>query len=275
MSKKGIIILPQISANDIDETNLRPGQVTIFGDSGKSGNISMKRKDGTVEDLTEKGGGTGSNTGGTSNPVTSEFDSRKLSKFSIQDKSYFANNTTGDNVLAMNNGITEEPLDGSYIEVKVNGVDYTVGDASKSTDCYFSADGGTTAKSFNSSHINGKVNAGDRLYWNGNNAGFNLVSTWKISLNYLRSDYDQLVYNLSLLQGQLDDLSDAVVKLQAIQSKVQADYDNAVAAGDTKLASKLQNELNEFSSKITATNDEIDTVQAEIDNLETEINTIP
>jgi len=54
---RGRIILPAVDPNDIDIEDLKPGQVALFGDSTKNGNLTMKRKDGTTEDLAEKGEG--------------------------------------------------------------------------------------------------------------------------------------------------------------------------------------------------------------------------
>lgn len=57
MSKSGKIILPATSPDSIDVSKLKPGQVVLFGDSTKEGSISMKRKDGRIDDLAELGSG--------------------------------------------------------------------------------------------------------------------------------------------------------------------------------------------------------------------------
>jgi hypothetical protein len=53
-----------------------------------------------------------------------------------------------------------------------------VGNAIKTDDCYFSADGGTTARSYDN------LSAGDTLFWNGIIAGFDLEPSDLISFQY-------------------------------------------------------------------------------------------
>jgi hypothetical protein len=103
----------------------------------------------------------------------------------IDDKSWVALGTLADGDLTSNNTLTNTPQDESYVEAKVNGIEYEVGNAVKTTPCYFSNDGGVTARSFSSTHANGQIQAGDKLYWNGTIAGFELVGNWRISLNYM------------------------------------------------------------------------------------------
>ena len=43
----------------------------------------------------------------------------------------------------------------------------------------------TLARGFISTDPNGQVQAGDSLYWNGSIAGFELVSSQRVSLNYI------------------------------------------------------------------------------------------
>jgi hypothetical protein len=74
--------------------------------------------------------------------------------------------------------ISGTPANDGYVGVSVNGVWYNVGDGSKSLDCYFSADSGSTAKSISS------ITVGDVLYWNGVISGFNLDTDDRISLHY-------------------------------------------------------------------------------------------
>jgi hypothetical protein len=105
---------------------------------------------------------------------------------SFNDKNWAANTTTTDGELASYNTVTDIPLDESYIEVKVNGVEYEVGNGVKTKVCYFSGDNGATARGFSSSHPNGKVQIGDKLFWNGSIAGVYLAAGWRISLNYLK-----------------------------------------------------------------------------------------
>ena len=67
-SKKGKIILPATDPSTIDLDKLKPGQVVLFGDSTKEGSISMKRKDGRINDLAELGSGDSSSSESVSYP---------------------------------------------------------------------------------------------------------------------------------------------------------------------------------------------------------------
>src|SRR5262245_56989745 len=87
--------------------------------------------------------------------------------------------TTNDFDEACATGISSNPqssnnTDGVYVGVRVNGIDYVVGDGVKTKDCYFSGNAGTTARSF------GSIVSGDKLYWVGSVAGFQLATTDKI-----------------------------------------------------------------------------------------------
>ena len=124
------------------------------------------------------------------------FDIRKVPTLSLLDKNIPARNTVGDSQIASNYQISEVPVNNSYIDVKVNGISYEVGNGNKLRPFYFSSDGGSTAKSFNSNGANGKITKGDSLYWNGTIAGFDLKSTWSISIHYLRNYYDQIEFEV-------------------------------------------------------------------------------
>lgn len=65
-----------------------------------------------------------------------------------------------------------------YCGVSINGVAANVGDGVKTKDCYFSGDGGVTAR------FQGAMQAGDVLYWNGVIAGFNLSPLMRIDFFY-------------------------------------------------------------------------------------------
>jgi len=87
--------------------------------------------------------------------------------------------TTVDGALATANTLTSRGRAGSYIQVMVNGIQVTVGDGVKTKDCYFSGDGGTTARAIVD------IVAGDSCYWMGSVAGYQLATTdtmdWNIS----------------------------------------------------------------------------------------------
>lgn len=76
------------------------------------------------------------------------------------------------------------PNDYSRVSIFVNGQLQYLGNGvtASTTDCYFSADGGTTAKTITN------LVAGDQLYWNGgvNNAGFRLTTTDRVDIVYER-----------------------------------------------------------------------------------------
>jgi hypothetical protein len=74
--------------------------------------------------------------------------------------------------------LSSKPIGFGYVSVRVNGIAYTLGDGAKTSDCYFSDDGGTTAKVLTS------IEVGDELYWNGSIAGFELGGNDRIDLVY-------------------------------------------------------------------------------------------
>lgn len=89
--------------------------------------------------------------------------------------------TTVDGDLASAVPVSQTPLAPTYVAVFVNGAGARVADGPAQQtirDCYFSADGGATARAF------GAVSVGDRLYWNGSVAGYELGSTDRLSFLY-------------------------------------------------------------------------------------------
>jgi len=100
-----------------------------------------------------------------------------------------AETTVADEDIATLSTLSNTPINGCYVEVKVNGIEYEVGDGVKTKSCYFSGNGGTDARGFLSTHPNGQVQSGDELYWNGSISGFELiggvVGADRISLNYI------------------------------------------------------------------------------------------
>ena len=65
-----------------------------------------------------------------------------------------------------------------WVGVSINGVWESVGDGVKTTACYFSADGGATARAM------AAIETGDELFWNALVAGYGLVTTDDVSLCY-------------------------------------------------------------------------------------------
>ena len=75
--------------------------------------------------------------------------------------------------------LSQTPSQYSRIQVYVNGHLQSLGDGVVTgVDCYFSSDGGTTAKNINS------CVSGDTLYWNGGYALFDLDNTDDIYIVY-------------------------------------------------------------------------------------------
>ena len=80
--------------------------------------------------------------------------------------------------------ITYTPFSDSSVIVKVNGLQVNLGDGAKDQACYFSADGGTTAKT------SAGIAAGDTLYWMGSIADYELETDDEIDLVYAASSND-------------------------------------------------------------------------------------
>ena len=87
-----------------------------------------------------------------------------------------ASTTTADGQIATNVTLAKTPI--GVIMVDVNGVHASIGNGVKTSECYFSSDGGTTARNLSS------IVAGDSLYWNGSVAQYQLASTDVINFKY-------------------------------------------------------------------------------------------
>ena len=79
--------------------------------------------------------------------------------------------------LSTNSTVTDVPI--SRIRVMLNALEVEVGNGITLSDCFFSDDGGSTAKTWTT------VAQGDNLYWNGNNAPYQLESTDSMDFIYL------------------------------------------------------------------------------------------
>lgn len=94
-------------------------------------------------------------------------------------KDMAASVTTVDGNLATATALTNTPASNAWPLVFVDGVSYKIGNGTKiGVVCFFSADGGTTAKAA------GNLSAGDFLYWNGSVAGFQLDGGDRIDFAY-------------------------------------------------------------------------------------------
>lgn len=104
----------------------------------------------------------------------------------VADKNQVPLDTSGDQSTT-GITITSTPNTTAYVEVLLNGVQVSVQTSSgvpdpANFDCYFSADGGTTAKTMGGG---GTIAAGDTLYWNNTSSGFDLeAATDLIDFNY-------------------------------------------------------------------------------------------
>lgn len=86
--------------------------------------------------------------------------------------------TSGNYQLASNTGIGNSPVADSYVCVFINGSFVKLGDGVRTKACYFSADGGITARDLSS------IVAGDKLYWNGEIAEYDLATDDSIEIYY-------------------------------------------------------------------------------------------
>jgi phage-related tail fiber protein len=74
--------------------------------------------------------------------------------------------------------ISKTPALNSAVMVDVNGLECVLGDGVKTGECFFSSDLGVTAKTL------ANIVYGDKLYWVGSVAGYQLATTDKISIIY-------------------------------------------------------------------------------------------
>jgi hypothetical protein len=98
------------------------------------------------------------------------------------DKNLTSNATSG-NGSSTGIQISFTPFADSDVTIKVNGVEVNLGN-NKLSDCYFSADGGVTAKPI------ADIEAGDELFWNGLIAQFELDSLDDIDVVYQANRID-------------------------------------------------------------------------------------
>lgn len=86
--------------------------------------------------------------------------------YSFNNEDMVALSGTSGIYLATNTTITDVPF--TRVRVTINGLKVTVGDGVKTTDCFFSDDSGSTAKTYSN------VAQLDELYWNGDVADYQL-----------------------------------------------------------------------------------------------------
>lgn len=101
---------------------------------------------------------------------------------SYSDKSYILPSKTFGDGSPSGMTISNTPLENSYVGLFINGQEFEVGYGSTvSAPCYFSNDGGTTARTSNTPT---NIQLGDELYWNKSISGTDLHKDWRISLFY-------------------------------------------------------------------------------------------
>jgi hypothetical protein len=80
--------------------------------------------------------------------------------------------TTADGQQAAASGLAATPVGTQKGALAFcNGVQLDVGNGVKTRECYFSGDGGATARTFPA------LQAGDFLYWNGSIAGYQIAAS--------------------------------------------------------------------------------------------------
>jgi hypothetical protein len=97
---------------------------------------------------------------------------------SVLNKDMTASVTAADFDEACATAVVSTPSSNGYVQVMVNGVQAVVGDGVKTEECYFSDDAGVTAKAI------ADITAGDKLYWVGSVAGFELDAGDRLDFNY-------------------------------------------------------------------------------------------
>lgn len=102
----------------------------------------------------------------------------KVPTGSTSNKQMTASVTSSDFDSACATTLVAAPARSGYIAVAINGRLTTVGSGIRTKSCYFSSDGGATAKTF------ATLAAGDTLYWVGSVAGYQLAASDTIDFYY-------------------------------------------------------------------------------------------
>lgn len=116
---------------------------------------------------------------GTNDQTWIDIGSGGSAAYPVEDnKAMAASVTTSDFDAACSTTVATTPSGDGYVRVLINGVGVELGNGVKTKDCYFSADGGTTARSI------ANIAAGDTLYWVGSVAGFQLATIDRVDFDY-------------------------------------------------------------------------------------------
>lgn len=121
---------------------------------------------------------TGAITLGTTGLAFEAFSTFQAPICTLANKEMAASVTSADGDLGCSTVIAGTPANDSYVLVLVNGLGITIGNAVKTKEAYFSGDSGTTARSL------ANIASGDRLFWNGSVAGYQLAVTDVIDFIY-------------------------------------------------------------------------------------------
>lgn len=152
---------------DGDSTFELNAAVVIVGDEGTAN--AGKRYAQTIANPTV----------GSSNIVWVDIGSGTAAAFDTSsNKAMAASLTSADGQVACATTLASTPGNHGYVQVFVNGVHEVVGDGVKTKSCYFSNDGGTTARTI------ANLASGDTLYWVGTVAGYQLATTDIIDFDY-------------------------------------------------------------------------------------------
>jgi hypothetical protein len=121
---------------------------------------------------------TGAITLGTTNLIFSTFSSAYQIVPVSLNRNMPASLTAVDGDKASAIAMAKTPAFDSDVEVNIGGLFIPIGDGVKTKPCYFSGDGGTTARLIKD------ITQGDFLYWNGSIAGCQLAITDSIDITY-------------------------------------------------------------------------------------------
>ena len=150
-----------LDINSVSNVSMEPADYFVFSDTSNNNAIRKLTLTELAVDLA--GTGTSASTG-----------TIQVGHLVSSDQFETASATTNDGDTT---GVTITSAPSGMVQVFVNGVmAHLKGD--KTGDCWFSADGGSTAKALNA------IAASDTLYWKGSVAGYQLAATDKITLAY-------------------------------------------------------------------------------------------
>ena len=155
-----------VRANDADSSTELTSQMAVSIEQGAANTKTTWR-------LTN----TGAITVGTTALVFENFATISNVSLSTANKAMTASVTTANGDVACATALVSTPAQGGYVMADVNGLLVNVGNAVKTTECYFSGDSGATARAYNG------ILAGDKLYWNGSIAGYQLAASFTVGFH--------------------------------------------------------------------------------------------